>query len=355
MELPFKVMDADGHIAEDVSRIKEYMEPPYNDNLWVGVPDSQGRVGHATSLADTSFVDTTMGGSMGSVGPPGYPFPKDWLEALEWGGMDTTFLFPTNLLGYGNIFDPDYMLALTRAYNNYVSDEWLKTSPRLRAVSLVPLLDVGEGVKEMRRTITELGFSGVTVPAHGFGGLGDRRYDPFYEEAQSLGCLVAVHGNTPEYMRFNKFIQKHTASFPMSNMLQLVHMTYEGIFERFPNLRVGYLEGGCTWVPFFMNRMDEEWEKRGHLEAKSCKKEPSEYIKSDMVFFHAEPSEDLIPQVVELLGENSLFYASDWPHWDNEYPDNVAQFWNRDDLSYSAKKAILSDNTRRMYGMGPDD
>ena len=42
MELPFKVMDADGHIAEDVSRIKEYMEPPYNDNLWVGVPDSQG-------------------------------------------------------------------------------------------------------------------------------------------------------------------------------------------------------------------------------------------------------------------------------------------------------------------------
>ena len=85
MELPFKVMDADGHIAEDVSLIKEYMEPPYNDNLWVGVPDSQGRVGHATSLADTSFVDTTMGGSMGSVGPPGYPFPKDWLGGPRMG------------------------------------------------------------------------------------------------------------------------------------------------------------------------------------------------------------------------------------------------------------------------------
>ena len=95
-------------------------------------------------------------------------------------------------------------------------------------------------------------------------------------------------------MRFNKFIQKHTASFPMSNMLQLVHMTYEGIFERFPNLRVGYLETGCTWVPFFMNRMDEEWEKRGHQEAIDCKNPPSEYIKSDNVFFHAEPSEDLV-------------------------------------------------------------
>ncbi len=355
MELPFKVMDADGHIAEDVSRIRDRMAPPYNDNLWGGVPDRQGRVGHASALSDMSFVDTTMGGSMGSVGPPGYPFPNDWLDALEWGGMDTTILFPTNLLGYGNIFDPDYMTALCRAYNDYVAEEWLKASPRLRAVSLMPLLQVEESIKEMRRTITELGFSGVTVPAHGFGGLGDRKYDPFYEEAQALDCLVAVHGSTPEYMRFNKFIQKHTASFPMSNMLQLVHMTYEGVFERFPNLRVGYLETGCTWVPFFMNRMDEEWEKRGHREATACKNSPSEYIRSDNVFFHAEPSEDLVPQVVEILGENSLFYASDWPHWDNEYPDNVSQFWNRDDLSFSAKKAILSDNTRRMYGMPPEN
>ena len=351
MKLPFKVMDADGHIAEDQAKLRDYMEPPYNANLFESVPDKRGWVGHGTAITDKTFVDTTMGGRMGSLGPPGFPFPQDWLEALDRGGMDTTYLFPTNLLGYGNIFDPEYMVALTRAYNNLVSDEWLKVSPRLRAVSLTPLCKVDEAVKELRRTITELGFSGVMVPAHGFGGLGDRKFDPFYEEAQRLDCLVAVHGGTPEYMRYNKFIQKHTASFPISNMLQMVHMTYEGVFERFPNVRFAYLEAGCTWVPFFLDRMDEEWEKRGDIEAPQCIKKPSEYLKGDNIFFHAEPSETLIPQVVEILGENSLFYASDWPHWDNEYPENIQQFWNRDDLSTSAKKAILADNTKRMYGV----
>ena len=68
-------------------------------------------------------------------------------------------------------------------------------------------------------------------------------------------------GTTDQFMRFPKFIQRHVASFPVSNILQVVNMTLEGVFERFPNLRVGYLETGCTWVPYFLDRMDEEWEK----------------------------------------------------------------------------------------------
>ena len=84
--------------------------------------------------------------------------------------------------------------------------------------------------------------------------------------------------------------------------------------------------------------------KRGEFEAPDCKRKPSEYLKGDNVFFHTEPSETLIPQVVDILGENALFYASDWPHWDNEYPENIQHIWERQDLSESAKRAILSDN-----------
>ena len=271
--------------------------------LMDSTPNAQGIVGHGSAITSRAFADSTLGGSMGSPGPAGYPFPKDWLEMLDKGGMSTTFLFPTVLLTYGTIWDPDYQTALGKAYNNAVAEEWLAASPRLKAVSLAPLAQVDEAVKEMRRTFADMGFSGVMAPAVGFGGLGDRKFDPFYEEAQSLGCLIAVHGGTSEYMKYTKFIQRHTTAFPISNMLQLVHMTYEGVFERFPTLKVAYLETGCTWVPFFLNRMDEEWEKRGWLEAKECKRKPSEYIKSDRVFVHAEPSEDLIPQVVEMLGE----------------------------------------------------
>ncbi|MEE9248196.1 MAG: amidohydrolase family protein [Dehalococcoidia bacterium] len=351
MSLPFKVVDADGHLVEDQARIKEYMDPPYSEFLIDNMPDKEGRVGHGSALTNRGFSDSTMGGRKGSQGPAGYPFPNDWLEALELGDMEMTFLFPTILLTYGTIWDPDYLKAVTRAYNNWVAEEWLKVSPRLKAVSLMPLSDVEESIKELRRTVTELGFSGVMVPAVGFGGLGDRKFDPFYQEAQHLGCLIAVHGGTDEYMKYTKFIQRHTTAFPISNMLQVVHMIYGGVFERYPTLRIGYLETGCTWVPFFLDRMDEEWEKRGWLETPDCVKKPSEYLKSERVFFHAEPSESLVPQVIEVLGEDTLFYASDWPHWDNEYPQNIQQFWDRDDISESAKKKILSDNCKAMYGV----
>lgn len=85
-----------------------------------------------------------------------------------------------------------------------------------------------------------------------------------------------------------------------------------------------------------------------------CKEEPSTYIKSDRVFIHAEPGEDLIPQVVDVLGDNSLVYASDWPHWDHEYPESVEHLWDREDLSESQKQAILADNERAIYGFRGD-
>ena len=168
MQLPFGVIDADGHIIEDQARIRDYMPEPYNGFLMDNLPDSQGRVGHGSAITNRAFSDSTLGGRMGGLGPAGYPFPKDWLDALDWGGMEMTFLFPTVLLTYGTIWDPDYLKALTYAYNCWIADEWLSVSPKLKAVSLVPLTDVEAGTKEMRRTITESGFSGVMLPAVGF-------------------------------------------------------------------------------------------------------------------------------------------------------------------------------------------
>ena len=135
-------------------------------------------------------------------------FPRDWLDALEWGGMEMTFLFPTTLLTYGTIWDPDYLKAVTSAYNRWIADEWMSVSPKLKAVSLIPLTDVEAGTKEMRRTVTEAGFSGVMLPAVGFGGFGERKFDPFFEEAQSLGM---PGGGTRRHVRIHEVQQVHPA------------------------------------------------------------------------------------------------------------------------------------------------
>jgi len=354
MRPPFGVIDADGHINEPETRLIEFLDPPYRSYLHAWVPDPNGRVNPNVSVAPKlAGFDPTLGGKLGANGPPGFPTPADWLQAMEEGGLELTVLYPTTLLGYSAIDDPDFLVAVTRAYNTYVYEDWLKVSPRFRAVALMPLRDVEESIKELRRTITELGFCGAFLPAVGFGLLGDRRLHPLYAEAERLGCLIAVHGGhaTAESMRYTKFIHRHTIGFPVSNMMQMMHMTYEGAFECFPALRVAYLEAGCTWVPYLLNRMDEEWEKRGAEEAPLCKQKPSAYIKSARVFVHAEPGEDLLPQTLEILGDQSLVYASDWPHWDHEYPESIAQLWRREDLTEAQKRGILADNARAMYGL----
>ncbi len=354
MKPPFGVIDADGHINEPEHRLREYLEGPYAEQkrFHQFIPNEQGDVGGSV-LAGTNYMDSSLGGRLGAHGGPDFPTPQEWLDTADEGNMETIFLFPTTLLGYSAIIDPDYLIALTRAYNNYVHQEWLKFSPRFKSVALMPLMDVDESIKEMRRCVTELGYSGVFVAAVGFGLLGEKRFDPFYAEAEKLGCFVAVHGGhaTAESQRYTKFIQRHTIGFPVSNMMQMMHMTYEGVYEKFPNLRVGYLEGGCTWVPMMLDRMDEEWEKRGWFEAPICKKKPSDYIKGGNVYIHAEPGEQLIPAVIEFMGKNRLFYASDWPHWDNEYPRNIDHIWGRKDLSEEDKKLILRDNSLEMYAV----
>jgi predicted TIM-barrel fold metal-dependent hydrolase len=355
MKLPFGVVDADGHINEPEPELMSYLEGPYAKikKFHSFIPDENGNVGGGT-ISGKDFFDSTLGGTLGAHGGPGFPAPDEWLKVADDGGMETIFLFPTTLLGYSAISDPDYLIAITRAYNNYVHDKWLKHSPRFKSVALMPLMDVDESIKEMRRCVTELGYSGVFLAAVGFGLLGEKRLHPFYAEAERLGCTVAVHGGhaTREYIKYTKFIQRHTIGFPVSNMMQMMHMTYEGVFEKFPNLRVGYLEAGSTWVPYLLNRMDEEWEKRGYFEAPNCKKEPSDYMKSGRVWVHTEVGEDLIPEVIRIMGKNRLFYASDWPHWDNEYPESIHHLWERKDLTREQKKAILRDNALEMYGVG---
>ena len=353
-KLSFRVVDADGHIVEPEIKLGEYLEGPYGDMKKVHpyIPDERGIV-TGSVIGSRPWTDSTLGGRLGTHGPPGFPTPQDWLDNADQGGMETIFLFLTLLLGYSRIIDPDYLIALTRAYNSYVHEEWLKFSPRFKAVALMPMVEVDEAIKEMRRGVTELGFKGVFIAATGFGLLGQKHYHPFYAEAEKLSTFIAVHGGhaTAESQRYTKFIQEHTIGFPVSNMMQMMHMTYEGVFEKFPNLRVGYLEGGCTWVPLMMDRMDEEWEKRGWFEAPNCKKKPSEYIRSGNVYVHAEPSETLIPEVIRVMGINRLFYASDWPHWDHEYPESIHDIWERKDLTEEQKKGILRGNALEIYGL----
>jgi predicted TIM-barrel fold metal-dependent hydrolase len=148
---------------------------------------------------------------------------------------------------------------------------------------------------------------------------------------------------------YRKFIQAHTVSHPFGQMRQLTSIVFEGIPERFPHLRLAFLEAGVGWVPYWMGRMDEEYDKRGDVEAPALKKSPSEYVKSGNLYFSCEADEPLLPEALRLVGEDVVVYASDYPHWDNEFPGSIRVLKGRKDIADEQTRKILADNARRLY------
>ena len=217
-------------------------------------------------------------------------------------------LYPTAGLAFSMIQDPSWAVPLARAYNNWFTDKFHKASPqRLKAVALVPIQDVPEAVKELRRAVTELGMVGAVIGANGAElgmrkPLGDPSFWPLYEEAERLDVPIALHGAPSASLGINffyRFAQTHALEHPIAQIIQLTSMVMEGVFERFPKLRVAYLEAGVGWVPYIMDRLDRSYEVWSGKQVQEfspwLKKKPSEYIRSGRIYFNCEGGEITLP------------------------------------------------------------
>lgn len=106
--------------------------------------------------------------------------------------------------------------------------------------------------------------NGEAIHSH----LGTKVYWPIYEEAEKLGCSLAVHVGCLHHLGldgFSAYYPVHALGHPFSLMIQAAGMLGHGVFDRFPKLRVAFLEGGATWVPFFMDRLDRSYHD-GHMQ-----------------------------------------------------------------------------------------
>ncbi|MBI3076232.1 MAG: amidohydrolase [Deltaproteobacteria bacterium] len=328
------VIDADGHLLETDELLRRHLEEPYNNR---------------PRLFPRDWWDRSMGGRLGKE-----VFDVETrLKDMDVEGIDVSVLFPTSGLSIGLVKEVGFAVALARAYNNLVA-EVCSRSPRLKAVALVPPQNLSEAVKEANRAVTGLGLVGVMLPAHGhMRNLGGPEFYPLYEECQRLKVPVTIHANsygTEGTDRFDNFLATHIVSFPMEMLIQLTGVILGGIPELFPQLKMGFLEFGCGWLPYWIDRMDGEYEKRSS-EAPLLKKTPGEYMLGGTIFYSVEPEESTIPYVVERCGADVLLYASDYPHWDMDYPESAEDIRKRATLSDEVKRKILGENAKRFYNL----
>jgi hypothetical protein len=300
------------------------------------------------------------------------PGASEWLEFMDETGIESTVVYPTAGLAVGRIVSWEWAFAACQAYNNWLYERFTNLSPRIKGVALIPIQNIEFAVHELRRAVNELGFTGAMLPSNGEGlksQLGDPLYWPIYEEAEKLGCCLAVHGGCHHHLgldSFNVYFPVHALAHPIGIMIQAAAMLSHGVFDRFTRLRVAFLEGGAAWVPFLMDRFDRsynECHRQLNLDGTPVTgprpgEKGSDYIRRHVregrIFVGFDCDDNGLGDAVRRVGPEPFLFASDFPH---EVFDAVScrheidELIHRDDLGQTDKEAVLSQNAIRLYGM----
>lgn len=330
------IIDADGHVTETEAGVQRFMRPEFRREL--------------KPSADP--WDRRQGGKLGKLNDD----PRVQLVDLDAEGIDIQVIYPTQLSNNAN---PDVPRAVewARAYNDWLAEFCAADRSRLKGVATVALQDLGAAIAEVRRAVEQLGHIAVMMPTNVMDrDIGREEFWPFYAEVERLGIPLALHGGINAagrvHGRFDKFISVHTVSFPFECMMALVGLIFAGVPEKFPKMKIAVLEGCIGWLPFLMDRMDEEFEKQGWRDAPLLTRKPSEYLASKQFWYSIEIEESMVPHVIDRIGVDRLLWASDYPHWDTSWPHSVSHFLSRTDISEADKRTILGENPAQLYGIG---
>ena len=114
------------------------------------------------------------------------------------------------------------------------------------------------------------------------------------------------------------------------------------------------MEGACGWVPFWSERLDEHYEKL-RPQWPLLKRKPSEIIRSPQVCFTCEPEESILPYVLDTIGITQVMYASDYRHWDSEFPNSVHEVEKIEGMNDDKLRHVLGANALSFFGLKPDD
>lgn len=350
-----RIIDGDGHVFEDSAAMGKFLPAPFNQ-----------RVAPARWFPplDHFHAFTGLGSPAGSfnrsVGP------KEWVEFLDDVGVESTVLYTTGGLAFGKVVNLDWAIALARAYNDWLAESYLQYSPRFKAMALIPMQEPDAAVEELRRAVADLGFCGAMLPSTGLPShLGAKLYWPVWEEANRLGCAIGIHGGAHSGFGFddiNVYTPVNAFGHPFGLLIGFAAIVFNGILDRFPNVRFGFMEGGVAWLRLALERLDRahethlQWNPRGEL-TPSPDEPVSRYIGKHMregrLFIGCEAHEPALPFAVQQVGANPFIYSTDFPHEvNNEYcKAEIQELIESEVLPQSDKEAVFHGNAECFYGL----
>lgn len=358
----FFICDVDSHHyeTEALPEILQYMDDPVVRQLGLssGQIGRSGLIPQVIGSQDMAGRITRYPGRRHEQVPPAphrdITLARRWMDAM---GVDMACLFPTPMLSLAMHPQPDVEVALAWAYNRWLCERILQEDLRICSMIYLPVNEPDEAVRMIEAFAEKKGVVGFLTtgnqkrPVHDNANM--KIYAALEERDLPLGFHAIYNWNDGSLAHLNRFISVHALGFTFCNIIHMTNWIINGMPERFPKLKTVWLESGLAWIPFVMQRLDNEYMMRTS-EAPLLKRKPSDYMRD--MFYSSQPMEmvanrEALEVTFKMINaDTQLLYSSDYPHWDMDLPSTI---YDLAFLDKGAKRNILGGNAQKLFNLDP--
>jgi uncharacterized protein len=272
-------------------------------------------------------------------------------------GVDYACLFPTPMLFLGAHPVPEVEVAMAQAYNRWLCERILAHEPRIVSMLYLPFNDPDAAYKAVKEFGDKKGVVGFMVTSPRYKPVHDNAFMKTYRLIEEMGKVMSFHAaynwDDRALAMCNRFIAAHALGFMWFNMVHMTNWVVNGLPERFPKLKVMWIESGLTWAYSLMQRLDHSYLMRTS-DCPQLKRKPSEYMRE--MYYSTQPME--MPEDKSLMeatfkqikADTQLLWSSDYPHWDFDLPSTI---YDLPFLDEKAKRNILGGTAAKLFNLDP--
>jgi uncharacterized protein len=319
--VPPGAIDCDIHPAVPSTRALM----PYLDDYWREHALRRGMERdnfEASSVPPNAPINGRPDWRLPNNAPPGSALPA--LQAHLLDRLQPAHAICNVIHGAQVMQSEDLSAAFCRAINNWIKAEWLDRDPRLRASIVVPPHSPELAVEEINRLAPDSRFVQILLLSQTEIPLGRRPNWPIYKAAEHHGLPIGIHAGSsyrhpPSAGGWPSYYLEDYVSHAQGFSGTLNSLVTEGVFVKYPDLKVVLIESGVTWLPASLWRLDKTW--RGvRAETPWLEQLPTETVRNHVRLtlqpFDAPPTEAQLKTLLEQLGsDDMLLFSSDYPHW----------------------------------------
>ncbi len=284
------------------------------------------------------------------IRPGGYD-PAARIDEMRADGVDAEVLYPTPRLAQAVVAyqEPDFHLALVRAYNDWLSEYVAHAPDRFGGLVMLPNRGAEQAVAEVERVIGRPGIRGAVMGCYPNGTLqltaeDDKCFGYLAEAGIPLSIHVSLTQGMPSAHRSP--LPGYGRFFDAPN--RIVQMIFAGVFDRFPNLHLVVAEVDCGWVPYFKEQVDNNYRRLAPVSDFTIVDRPSRYVERNVSFTYITDPFGIRNR--DEIGVDNILWSSDYPHISADWPNS----WRSIQATFSGvpaaeREKILAGNAARLY------